>query len=210
MPEQNFPDQSEFKRRIAYKLRIGDILAGKVVLDADRFKFLEHENKEVVRINLIANIIDKFIQDDEKKFASLTLDDASGQIKVKVFGDDIQKFENFSQGDTLQIVGLLRQWNNEVYVIPEIMKKKEPTYLLVRKLELELEKPKTLAPEKLIELKDKILSLIKKEEENGGAEIESMILELKSPPESINQEIKRLLEDGIVYEPRPGKVRYLG
>jgi len=29
-------------------------------------------------------------------------------------------------------------------------------------------------------------------------------------PIIINQEIQKLLEEGIVFEPRPGKVRYLG
>jgi len=31
-----------------------------------------------------------------------------------------------------------------------------------------------------------------------------------SDPNEINSEIKKLLEDGIAYEPRPGKLRYLG
>ena len=202
--------EQEFKRNIAYKTRIGDLLEGKIVLDEEKFKFLERGDKQIVRINLIANIIDKYIQDEEKKFGSITLDDASGQIKAKVFGDDIQKFEKFEQGDTVNIIGVLRQWNNELYILPEIIKKKEPAYLLVRKLELDAEKPKTLDPEKKAELKDKILDTIKKEDENGGADIEKMILDLKETPDSINQEIKRLLEEGIIYEPRPGKVRYLG
>ena len=204
MPEQ------QYKRHIAHKMRIGDLIKGNPVLDEEKFKLLEYQNKEIVRVNLIANIVDKYIQDDERKFGSLTLDDASGQIKLKVFGEDIQKFEKFSQGDTIMAIGVLRIWNNELYIIPEIMKKKDPQYLLIRKLETDLEKPQTLEKEKLHELKDKIISIIKKEEENGGVEIEQMILELKSPPAVINQEIRKLLEEGIVYEPRPGKIRYLG
>jgi hypothetical protein len=37
-----------------------------------------------------------------------------------------------------------------------------------------------------------------------------MILNLKAAPDVINLEIKKLLEEGMVYEPRPGKLRYLG
>ncbi|MCH7568352.1 MAG: OB-fold nucleic acid binding domain-containing protein [Nanoarchaeota archaeon] len=207
MPEEKFP---EFKRRIAYKMRIGNILAGKPILEAERFKFLEYTDKQIVRVNVIANIIEKFVQDEEKKYATLTLDDASGQILLKTFGEDIEKLSTLSQGDTIQIIGLLRSWNNELYILPEIIKKKEPAYLLVRKLELDLEKPKTLEKSELHALKDQITQIIKREETNGGAEIESIILELKSPPTAINQEIKKLLEEGIAYEPRPGKVRYLG
>jgi len=205
MPEE------QFKRNIAYKHRIGDLLDGKVVFDLDKFKFLELPGeKHVSRVNIIANIIEKYIQDDEKKFASITLDDASGQIKIKSFGDDIHKIEKFEQGDTVLVIGVLRQWNNELYILPEIVKKRSPTYLFIRKLELDAEKPKSLAPEELNSLREKLLDKVKTQEANGGAEVESLILELKSSPQVINQEIKKLLEEGIIYEPRPGKVRYLG
>ena len=210
MPEENFPDHPELKRHVAYKLRIGDLLEGKIILNDNRLKYLEYLDKQIVRVNIIANIIDKFVQDGEKKFASLNLDDASGQIKLKTFGDDIKKFEKFEQGDTIQVIGLLKIWNDELYIIPEIIKKKSPTYLLLRKLESDLQKPKALEKSELTELRDKIIQIIKREETNGGANIYSLTSELNSTEPTINQEIKRLLEEGLVYEPRPGKIRHLG
>ena len=203
-------DDNQFKRNVAFKLKIGDILGGKITIEGERFKSLEFQNKQVVRVNLIANVIDKYIQDGEKKFASVTLDDASGQIKLKTFGDDIEKFTLLNQGDTVLVVGLLRTWNNEIYITPEIIKKKEPAYLLVRKLEIDNNTPKVPDREQLSELKDKIIAMVKASEADGGASVETLIMEIKEPPEIINQEIKKMLEDGIVYEPRPGKIRYLG
>ena len=82
--------------------------------------------------------------------------------------------------------------------------------MLVRKLESELEQPKEMDKSKVAELKDKIVEMIRKEENNGGVDVDKVIMELKEPPEVINSEIKKLLEDGVVYEPRPGKLRYLG
>jgi len=202
--------QPEFKRNVAYKLKIGDILSGKPVLEAEKLKFLELENKKIVRVNVIANIIDKFIQDEEKKYGSITIDDASGQMRVKVFGDDIEKFSQLNQGDTILIIGLVRLWNNELYITPEIIKKKEPSFLLVRKYEIEAEIPKPLDKDKILALKDKIMSMIKDAEKDNGVDIDRIILELKESPELINQEIKKLLEEGLVYEPRPGRLRYLG
>ncbi len=204
MPEQ------EFKRHIAYKYRIGDILTGKVVMDADKFKHLELVDRQVIRVNLIANIIDKFIQEGEKKFASITLDDASGQIKAKVFGDDIAKIEPFTQGDTIVVIGLLRSWNNEVYITPEIIKKRDPSFLLVRKLEIDTLKPVALEKSEVIKLREQILKSVKENDEKGGVDIEQLVLDSQTNPDSINQEIKKLLEEGLVYEPRPGKLRYLG
>ncbi len=202
--------EQEFKRHTAYKLRIGDIIAGKPVLDADRFRFAEIGDKKVVRVNVIANVIEKFVQDDEKKYATITLDDASGQIRVKTFGEDIEKLSNVSQGDTLQVIGLLRTWNNEIYVTPEIIRPRKPEYLLLRKLEIDLARPKPVNKEEISALRDEILKTLKREESNGGVNVENLIIELKSTPETINSEIKKLLEEGIAYEPRPGKLRYLG
>ncbi len=200
----------QFKRNIAYKLRVGSILSGKPFLENERLKHLELGSTNVVRTNLIANIIEKYIQEGEKKYASLTLDDGYGQIKLKAFGDDVDKLSQFNQGDTILVIGLLRTWNNEIYLTPEIIKKKEPSFLLVRKLEIESSMPKSLARDQLIALKDKLVQQLKDAEKDGGLDIESLILNLKEPPEIINQEIKKLLEEGIAYEPRPGRLRYLG
>jgi len=205
------PEESTFKRHVAFKLRIGDIISGKPVMDGERFKHLETLNKQVIRVNLIANIVDKFIQEaEDKKYASITLDDASGQIRLKAFGDDIEKFAPLNQGDTILVIGLLRVWNNEVYISPEIIKKKEPSFLLLRKIEIESSQIKTPSKEEILALRDKLLTIIKNAEKDGGINTETLILELKESPETINSEIKKLLEDGIIYEPRPGKIRYLG
>lgn len=204
------PTEHSFKRNIAFKQRIGELLSGKPIIEGDRLKHLELKEKQIIRINLIANIVDKYIQDGEKKFASITLDDATGQIKVKTFGDDILKFEELNQGDTILLIGMLRSWNNEVYITPEIIKKKSPEFLLVRKLEIESSVPKILDHNQLTELKDKIIKRIKDSEALGGVEVSLLIEELKESPNSINAEVKKLLENGVAYEPRPGKIRWLG
>ena len=35
-------------------------------------------------------------------------------------------------------------------------------------------------------------------------------MKLKAGHDIVSQEIKKLLEEGIIYEPKPGRVRYLG
>lgn len=199
------------KRNTAYKLRIGSIMSGKQVMEGERFKHLDLQDKKAIRVNVIANVTDKYIQEGEKKFGSITLDDGSGQIKAKSFGDDVDHFfANLNQGDTIIAIGLLRVWNNEIYINPEIIKKKDPQFLLVRKLEVESEESKTQNTAQISALKDKILEMVKEAEKDGGIDTEKIITELKEHPETINQEIKKLLEDGIAYEPRPGKIRWLG
>jgi len=207
------PDQ-QFKRNIAYKLRIGDILIGKQIMDGDRFTFLELGDKKIIRINLVANIVDKYESEGERKFLSITLDDGSGQIKLRAFAEDVDKFNKFTQGQTVVVIGVLRYWNNELYIIPEIIQEQDPKYLLLRKLETEKERNQAtpeIPQEKITAVKDRILEKIKNAESEGGIDTEKIILELRdASPEIINQEIKKLLEEGIIFEPRPGRVRWLG
>lgn len=202
--------EQQFKRNVAYKLVIGQIMSGKPILENEKLKHVEIGDKQIVRVNVVANIIDKYVQEGEKKYASITLDDASGNIKLKFFGDDVAKVENLSQGDTVVVIGLLRSWNNEVYITPEIIKKKEPQYLLIRKKEVEAEMPKSLDKSQLSALRDRLIDMIKEAEKDQGLDIDKAIMNLKEPPEIINKEIKKLLEDGLIYEPRPSKLRWLG
>jgi len=201
------------KREIAYKLRIGDILAGKPILEQEsgRFNILELGDKKIIRVHIIANVIDKFTSEGEKKFANLTIDDASGQIQIRAFGDDIVLFNDISQGHTLRVIGVLRTFNNELYILPEIIKIIDPRYLLVRKLEIEkLKPPSEIKKEEMFAVKDKIIKSIKDAEAQEGIDSERLIMEIRASPDIINQEIRKLLEEGIIYEPRPGKLRYLG
>jgi len=198
------------KRNVAYKVRIGDILKGKPVMSEGRFLYLESGNDKLVRVNILANCIDKYVSDGERKFGSLTIDDASGQIRIKVFGEDVDLIKNILQGDTLQIVANVREWNNEIYLIPEILKKVDPRWLLVRKLEIQNSR-KDVEPEGgNNELKGIVMKQIKEAETEGGIDVDKIIMDTEASPVLINSEVKKLLEEGVIYEPRPGRLRYLG
>lgn len=206
-------------RATAYKLRIGDILRGKPVLENERLLGVELENKQIVRVNVIANVVDRYetegsineAGEQKKAYLSLTIDDASGQIRLKSFGEDVENFKEISQGNTVMIIGTLRYYNSEIYIQPEVIKLQDYRYLLVRKLEIDKELPKEVKKEDILAVKDLIIDMIKKSEDAGGIDVDKIILELKdSPAEIINQELQKLLEEGLAYEPRPGKIRYLG
>jgi len=207
------------KRETANKIRIGDLLRAKQIFEESeqpnkRLQSVDLGDKKIVRVNIICNVVDKFESEGESRFASITLDDGSGQIRARLFGEDTARFKEFNQGDTVTLIGLVRSYNQELYLLPEIIRKTDPRYLLVRKLELEKEIPKILNSEQkqqIIALKDEIIEMIKTAELKEGIEKEEIIMKLKhSQPEVITKEIKKLLEEGIIYEPRPGKVRYLG
>lgn len=197
------------KRNVAFKMRIGDVLKAKPIMGDGRFLFLELGEKKIVRVNILANCVDKYVQEGERKYASLTVDDASGQIRLKAFGDDVEILKNITQGDTLQIIGNIREYNSELYILPEVVKKVDPRWLLVRKLEIQNSRKDSPLPDNA-PIRDIILEKIKNSESDGGIDIDSIIMDTEASPDVINQEIKKLLEEGLIYEPRPGRLRYLG
>ncbi len=196
------------KRNTAYKFFIKDIMAGKPVMDGERLSFLEIRDKKIVRVNVVGSVIDKFVSEGEKKYAALTLDDATGQLRAKLFGEDIAKANSINLGDAVVIIGIVRVFNNEIYITPEIIKNVDHKYLVIRKLELS-NAAKHLAVGSVDGLREKIIEMVREAELTGGIEAEQVVLKLPYPPEGINREIKKLLEDGAIYESRPGMLRAL-
>jgi RPA family protein len=206
------------KRETAIKLRINDILRSTPIFETiegvNRLRFVELGERKFNRVNIIANVVDKYESEGERRFASITLDDGSGQIRARVFAEDISKFKDLIEGDTILIIGILRAFNQEIYVLPEVIKKKDPKYLLIRKLEIEKSykiKQPTIDENKVVKaLRDEVINMIKLAEKNDGIDKDEIIIKISSNPKLINEEITKLLEEGIIYEPRPGRVRYLG
>lgn len=207
--------EERFKRHIAYKHRIGDLLLGRPVFDGERFGSLELGTKHLVRVNVIGNIVDRYDSNGDKTYLFLTLDDGSGQISLKIFGDDVARFKDLGQGQTVLVIGTLRSFNNELYINPEIIRGLDPKFLLIRKLELEKQRNETspahTTPQEEASSKDKVLELIRDSEAQGGIDLEDIKVKVRDlAPEEIEKEVKKLLEEGIVFEPRPGRIRYLG
>ena len=220
------------KRQTAYKVWIGSLINSDPVLDNERFNFLKVANKTIARVNLIANVIDKYNSENpDKQYTVLTLDDASGQFRVKTFGNDTAMLKDINIGDTITAIGWLRYYNNELYIIPEIIRSIDTKWALVRKLELtaeygDLTKQQTQQAETIniaeqkellqtdegvkeindeIAIRDSIFKLVKQSDE--GIDVDKLIMQMKYPIDKINSSITTLLEEGEIYEPQPGRLR---
>ena len=128
------------KREPAIKLRIKDILTGKFFpAEKESMKpsyLLTTYGRKVSRVNILATITDKFINEDES-YVSLTLDDGSGSIKAKAFRDVVKLVKNLEIGDMAIVIGKIREWNEELYINIEVARRVEdPNYEIYRKLEL--------------------------------------------------------------------------
>lgn len=139
--EQNERERNDFqqagrdtKRFTAYKIWIADVLQGNFVKqDGILPDYVRVNEKEVARVNLIAAVVDNF---SKENYTSLTLDDGTGQIRLKAFREDSLLLNTFSIGDILLVFARVREFNNETYLTPEIVKKVDERYAQLRKLEL--------------------------------------------------------------------------
>ncbi len=123
------------KRNTAYKLWISDLLNAHLN-NGGAVNFFKIRDKEVHRVNIVANVVFKFDSTDNS-YGSLTIDDGSGSIRLKAWREDTAIFDGVKVGDMVLVIGRPRSFNNEVYINPELIKVlDDPNWELVRKLEL--------------------------------------------------------------------------
>jgi RPA family protein len=128
-------------RLTAYKLHISDLYEGSYVRKQTG-AFLETSIGPVTRVRLLGTIMQRY-DNPEKKYTSLTLDDATETIRLKAWREDIEKLTDYQVGDIIDIVGKVRQQEDgELFVVPEdVFKVEDVNVELLRELEiLELRK----------------------------------------------------------------------
>jgi len=126
----------EMKRITAKKASIGEIMNGKFVKKTgfESSYVLTNLGRRLSRVRVLGLIVDKFISTDEK-YATVTLDDSTETIRCKAF-INTKIFDGFGSGDIVDIFGKLREYNGEIYVMPEIITTIEPNFEILRDLEL--------------------------------------------------------------------------
>jgi RPA family protein len=125
------------ERMTAKKVKIADIAAGEwVQQDGMEPSYVVAKTGErVSRARILATIVSKFLSEDGN-FGSVTIDDGSDTMRAKCFKDmtPLQKAES---GQLVDLIGKVREYNGEIYVMPEVVKQvADPNMLLLRKLEL--------------------------------------------------------------------------
>ncbi|MCD6368072.1 MAG: hypothetical protein J7L45_03240 [Candidatus Aenigmarchaeota archaeon] len=245
----------ERKRLTAIKTDI------KSVVDGKYFKAEGFESNYVItpvgvrisRVRIMATIMNKFVTEDGK-YGFIVLDDGTETIRAKIF-KSVKMLENLSIGDIVDVIGKIREYGDELYIAPEIIRKiEDPNFLILRKAELldqrkkfeeirkkikefqkktsDLEEIKKLAQaegiseevvESIVEseevdeeeiedrksMKDKVLEIIDMLDDGTGAEYSQVISESGLDENEVEEIINELLNDGICYEPRPGKIKRL-
>jgi len=213
------------KREIAYKVNLSQIINGKYIKEEgwNPNKILLDDGRSVSRVNIIAVVVSSF----GEGFKQLTIDDGTARISLRSF-DDNNIFKDVAVEDIIFLIGRPREYNNEKFIIPEIIKKvQDPEWVEVRKRELELisrvykqkeksEKSETkakiensYATEEISEyaVYDKMIEIIKKLDTGSGTNIDDIIK--FSKVNNAEQIVTELIKRGEIFEIGRGRVKVL-
>ncbi|MFH1455827.1 MAG: OB-fold nucleic acid binding domain-containing protein [archaeon] len=211
------------KRQTAYKFWIRDLVSANVVTNEEGFKFFDIKGKRVVRVNLIALVIGKYVS-EASSYVALTLDDGSGQIRVKAWGEDVAMVLNMEVGDSVVVIGRLTVQNDEVFLRPEVTRYLGNTkWNEFRRLELEQdygkaehvpvqvkmdsEEEEPVEPSMLV--RGKIFTIIENCEDSKGKDIEQLIKEAGVSVVEAEKVIEELIREGEAFCPRNGFIKIL-
>ena len=220
------------QRMTAKKVRISELMAGKwVKKEGMEPSFIVTDSGEKVsRTRVIGTVVASFMAEDGN-FGSVTLDDGTDTIRAKTF-KTLKPLDELKIGDNIEVVGKVREYNGEVYIIPELVTSiQDPNTELLRRLELikKAREMKGKPPEAGHEeattgeqdkqgeqkeqekkedntaLRKEILAVI--EPEQDGVEYSVIMERVNAPDSRIESVLNEILAEGICYEPTPGKVK---
>jgi RPA family protein len=120
------------ERMVAIRASIADIINGSYG-DDNGPRVISPEGVELRRVLLIGTIVNQVTGNN---FASITIDDGTETIRAKAWGAEANMLERVS-GDMLAlVVGKVREYESEVYVVPEIVREVDnPNLMTLHKLE---------------------------------------------------------------------------
>jgi RPA family protein len=247
----------ETRRLTARKASIREIVNGRYIRKPgfESNYVLTDLGRKLSRVRVLGLVVDKFVSPDEK-YATITLDDSTDTIRCKAF-INIKVFDDIEKGNLIEVFGKLREYNGEIYIIPEIIRKVESNFETLRLLELEdilreqrkkierireLQKQTSdlnelkmavgntipweevegiLEAQEMIEekveekeigineIKSRILELIDVLDKGEGADYQDIIKTSGFSERDIDIAVQELLESGVCFEPRPGKIKKL-
>jgi len=201
----------EFKRAVAYKISIKNILEASYIKSDQSPNFLLTKNgQKMFRINLIAILVEKLSED------MWILEDGTGRITLRSFNNMPQGFSN---GDLILVIGKPRETYSEKYLIPEIIKKLDSySWLNLRNIELKNNynvmsnyqdvklHGESLVNDENLKVVEGVYEMIKNLDKGSGVDFSFLVKSLGENAENI---ISKLLERGEIFEIKPGKLKVL-
>ena len=147
------------------------------------------------RVNIIGVIVERPTEQ------SIVFEDGTGRMTARSF-DPLPQLDRVDVGDVVLVIGRPREYNGERYIVLEICKKLDKRWVVYRQKQLGVKQ----------ELKEELsgnpvqdtLTTIRELDDGGGADVDAVIKRVGD-----ERIITTLLEEGEIFEMRPGKVKVL-
>ncbi|MBU5689535.1 MAG: OB-fold nucleic acid binding domain-containing protein [Candidatus Aenigmatarchaeota archaeon] len=164
------------------------------IIDLTKSRFVKKEGFEssyvltnfglrISKAKIIGTIVNKY-QSEDGNYAAITIDDETDAIRVKVFKEDVGMLDNVKEGDIALVVGKIREYADEIYIIPSFVRKvTDPNIFIMHKLQVL----------KLIKEKKQIFDLVNAEKDNF-ADLEELRIFLQKEYGLIDDEISGIIE----------------
>ena len=155
------------------------------------------------------------------KFLSFLVDDGTGSLRIRVFENPEQY--PVELGDIVEAAGYLREYNGRVYLIPDFVRKIDPNTELLRRLEslkvLDALRKNPPEPPVIPKRGGDAPGPVQTKAEQQGEDLEARVLSAlkseKTMPQlcketgldekRVGDVLETLLDNGEVFEPKPGK-----
>ncbi len=93
------------------------------------------QGMRVSRASVVATVVDTFVNDDES-YGAFTLDDGTETIRAKFF-QELDEMDGIEEGDIVHVVGKVREYDDEIYVQPELIQPRDISFELLHDVETE-------------------------------------------------------------------------
>lgn len=202
---------AQVKRETASICRVDDILQGSFVkAEGWNPSYVETSLGKLSRVNVMGVLV-------SQENSTMVLDDGSGRVVLRSF--DEGSLNHVSIGDFVVVIGRPRVYNDEKYVMPEIIKKADPAWAEFRKKQVGFLSmgSKPLPKEKRVVVNDpvaptanqfqKIVEFIKDMDTGEGADSTEVATRTGFP--NAEELIRKLIEEGEIFELKPGRLKIL-
>lgn len=197
----------EPQRQVAIKCSIKDVIMASFIKEEGwNPNFLMIDQKKVSRLNIIATILSKDMNENNIRFV---IDDGTAPITMITY-DRVPGIDDAEMGKCVLIIGRPRSHNEEKFIVPESIRLIEKEWLEVRKTELKRtkihEQPQQTQQPISIDMTphEHVIELIKNLDAGEGTSYDKL-----SDIKDIDLLLNQLLERGEIFEISPARYKLL-
>jgi len=126
--------------RVAVKIRVVDLVTGEYVPQSEGSPaFVKTRIGDIRSVRVLGTVVDRYEREDERVFASLTVHDGSGVVRVKVWDENVSLLKDFKKNDIIDVIGRISYWEarEEIFIVPDLITPVEDfNWELLRRLEI--------------------------------------------------------------------------